>query len=50
MRASGYHPLVDLYSEEKIADYLGDIRGVIGNCVKAMPTHQDFIARHCAIA
>jgi tryptophan halogenase len=50
MRVSGYHPLVDLYSEEKISEYLGNIRGVIGNCVKAMPTHQDFIARNCAIA
>jgi hypothetical protein len=26
------------------------VRGVIGNCVQAMPTHDAFIARHCAIA
>jgi tryptophan halogenase len=44
----GYHALVDLYSEEKIADYLANVRGVIGKCVEAMPTHEAFIARHCA--
>jgi hypothetical protein len=25
------------------------VRGVIGNCVQAMPTHDAFIARHCAV-
>ena len=44
----GYHALVDLYPEEKIADYLHNVRGVIGACVKAMPTHDEFIARLCA--
>jgi tryptophan halogenase len=44
----GYHALVDLYSEEKIAEYLANVRGVIGACVQAMPTHEAFIARHCA--
>ena len=24
------------------------VGGVIASCVRAMPTHQDFIARHCA--
>ena len=32
----------------KIADYLDNVRGVIGACVQAMPTHEAFIARHCA--
>ncbi|WP_147653845.1 tryptophan halogenase family protein [Vulcaniibacterium gelatinicum] len=46
----GYHALVDLYSEEKIAEYLDNVRGVIANCVRAMPRHEAFIARHCAAA
>jgi tryptophan halogenase len=46
----GYHPLVDVYPEEKIAAYLANVREVIGKCVQAMPTHDAFIARHCAIA
>lgn len=50
IQPQGYHPLVDLYSEDKIHDYLERIRGVIGNCVQAMPTHAAFIARHCAVS
>ena len=46
---AGYHPLVDVYPEEKIAGFLGNVRDVIGKCVEAMPTHEAFIARHCAI-
>jgi tryptophan halogenase len=49
MQAKGYHPLVDLYPEDKVAEYIGNIRGVIGNCVARMPTHDEFITRHCAI-
>ena len=46
----GYHALVDLYPEEKVADYLRNVQGVIGACVDAMPTHDAFIARHCSTA
>ncbi len=46
----GYHALVDAWPDEKIVSYLDNVRGVIGNCVQAMPTHDAFIARHCAIA
>ena len=45
----GYHALVDAWPDEKIVSYLDNVRGVIGNCVQAMPTHDAFIARHCAI-
>jgi hypothetical protein len=27
---------------------MDEVRRVIANCVNAMPTHQQFIARHCA--
>jgi tryptophan halogenase len=46
----GYHPLVDLQPEQKIADFLAGVRGVIAMCVDVMPRHDDFIARNCAIA
>jgi tryptophan halogenase len=48
MRPRGYHPLVDVYTEEKIAEYMAGVRGVIGNCVRAMPLHADYIAKACA--
>jgi tryptophan halogenase len=48
MSPKSYHALVDVYTEEKIAEFMGNIRGVIANCARAMPTHEDFIAKHCA--
>lgn len=48
--ANGYHPLVDLRGETEIAEFLASVRGVIANCVNVMPGHEDFIARHCAVA
>ena len=46
----GYHPLVDNLSDEKLREHCDTVRGVIANCVRAMPTHEDFIAKHCATA
>jgi tryptophan halogenase len=48
MHPAGYHALVDVYPEEKIADYMANIRGVIANCTRVMPSHEEFIAKHCA--
>ena len=48
LRPVGYNPLVDLYPESEIADFLNGIRSVIGKCVQVMPSHADFIARTCA--
>jgi len=47
LRAQGYHPLADLIPESEIADYLESIRGVIAKCVDLMPTHEQYIERHC---
>jgi len=44
IRPRGYHPLVDLQSEDDIGQYLQDIEHVIAQCVSVMPKHADFIA------
>jgi tryptophan halogenase len=44
VRAAGYNPLVDLLGEKELADFLGNIRNVVGKCVNVMPSHKDFIA------
>ncbi len=44
----GYHGLVDARDEDKVAEFMDNIGGVIENCVQAMPTHEAFIAKHCA--
>jgi tryptophan halogenase len=48
MAPRSYHALVDVYPEEKIGEFMGNIRGVIANCTRAMPSHEEFIAKHCA--
>ncbi len=48
IRPQSYNPLVDLRSKEEIRQYLGDIEAVIKKCVDVMPTHEEFIAAHCA--
>lgn len=45
IRPTGYHGLVDALPEEKLAEFLGNVRGVIDNCVKAMPGHRAYIER-----
>ncbi len=50
LQPRGYHPLTDLLSEQEIATYLDEVAGVIGACVDVMPSHEQFIADHCAAA
>ncbi len=45
---SGYHPAVDLLTDQDLRQYVQGIRAVIQNCVEAMPSHAQFIARHYA--
>jgi tryptophan halogenase len=49
IRPDGYHPLVDVYPEARVAEFVAGVRGVIDKCVSVMPTHDAFIAKHCAI-
>jgi tryptophan halogenase len=44
IKAGGYHPLVDLLTEQEVGAYLEEIAGVVRKCVNVMPTHRDCIA------
>jgi tryptophan halogenase len=44
---AGWHPLVDAVSDEELVRLAESVRGVIGNCVTAMPMHELFIDRYC---
>lgn len=46
----GYHPIVDAYSDDVVAEYLQGVAAVIRRSAAQMPTHADFIAKHCAAA
>ena len=43
-----YHPLVDAMPDEMFAGRMREIRSVIERSVASMPSHKEFIARHCA--
>ena len=47
---TGYHPLVDSMPQEQIAKMLANVKAVIGQVVKTMPTHSEFIAANCKAA
>jgi tryptophan halogenase len=44
----GYNPVVDIYSDTEVKEFLDGIEEVIGKCVDVMPRHADYIAQHCA--
>lgn len=48
IRPKSYNPLVDLRPTQEIRAYLDNIEAVIKKCVDVMPTHEEFIAKHCA--
>ncbi len=43
-----HDPLTDALPVEEAGRFLSHLRDVIGRTADAMPTHADFIARHCA--
>jgi tryptophan halogenase len=46
---SGYHPLADQLSAGQLAEFLGLAKKHVDHVVGQLPSHADFIARHCAI-
>ncbi len=45
-----YDPMVDLIPDAEAIGYLRDIEEVIEEVANALPSHADYIARHCAAA
>jgi tryptophan halogenase len=43
----GYHALADAKSDALVGGMLDDVRRVMRDVVERMPTHEEFIARHC---
>ena len=48
IKPRAYHPFADLRPETEVMAYLKNVEQVIGKCVNAMPTHAEFIAKHCS--
>lgn len=43
-----YSILADDISSKDLREYLGNLRTIMGGALKQLPTHQQFIDRHCA--
>jgi tryptophan halogenase len=41
-------PLVDVLDRKIVEDNLTNIRDVVRQCARTMPTHEDFIRQHCS--
>jgi tryptophan halogenase len=50
LKTPGYDPLVDTLTEEEFHRRLAHVKETIARCAATMPTHREFIARHCAAA
>lgn len=48
VQPSGYDPFADRLPAPVAQRALEEIRGVVARCAATMPSHQDFIAQHCA--
>jgi tryptophan halogenase len=43
-----WHPIVDLLDDREIASMVDGTRALLQRAAAAMPTHEEFIAKHCA--
>jgi tryptophan 7-halogenase len=43
-----YHPMVDALSQDEIVDFVGKTRALLDRAAQVLPSHRDFIAKHCA--
>ena len=48
VRPSGYDPLAETLGFQQGQKALTDIRAVVAKCAATMPSHESFIAQHCA--
>ena len=48
VQPSGYDPLAEGLTPNEAQEALDEVRNVVGRCAATMPSHQDFIAQHCA--
>ena len=44
---NGYDPLADCHNKDTVGGFLSDVKSSFVRATKAMPTHEEFIDRHC---
>jgi tryptophan halogenase len=48
VKARGYDPVADTMAAQDVGRHLKEIAGVVASCAQSMPSHEAFIASHCA--
>jgi tryptophan halogenase len=43
-----HHPLADALDQRQLEEFLGNIRTLVGRAADTLPSHEYFIAEHCA--
>ncbi|MBR2173446.1 MAG: tryptophan 7-halogenase [Sphingopyxis sp.] len=43
-----YHPMADQLTHDELAGFFADIETIVARTASHLPTHEDFIAQHCA--
>ncbi|RGP41245.1 Tryptophan 7-halogenase [Altererythrobacter insulae] len=42
-----YNPMADQLSDAQLGQFMGDVRGLIEKSVAGLPSHADYISKHC---
>ena len=50
LRPRGYNSIVDVVDIKDVSTFIESMRRAIGNCVEAMPTHDEFLEKNCKAA
>lgn len=45
-----YDPMADQMSDAQLGEFLASLRTIIERSVAGLPTHEDYLARHCPAA
>ena len=45
-----YHPIADMYTDDEVRHMLAGAKKVLHDSAKMLPTHSEFITKHCAAA
>ena len=46
---AGYDPMADLVSPAQLAEFLANLRTITARAVASLPTHEEYLARHCPV-
>ncbi|MCJ9428809.1 tryptophan halogenase family protein [Kordiimonas marina] len=45
-----YHPMADMLTRDQLKGFMGDLKTIVDRTVAQLPSQEDFIRAHCAIA